>query len=60
MTIKELLKSLQTKTKVVLENTKETWSRIGRKETISELEGEGSLESALQDWISENPYNDAV
>lgn len=62
-TIEELLQALQNPNKPlsenkILENTKETWDRIGRKDSFSELGLEPSeLDSFLQDWMTENPYN---
>lgn len=41
-----------------LENTKETWSRIGSNDSFSELNLTSSeLSSFLTEWIKENPYN---
>lgn len=41
-----------------LENTKDTWRRIGEKDSFSELGLPPSeLESFLQEWINNNPYN---
>ena len=60
LTIEDLLNSLvnPSEDKTKLENTKETWKRIGNKDSFSELGLSGSdLESFLSDWISENPYN---
>jgi hypothetical protein len=60
LTIEDLLNSLvnPSEDKTKLENTKETWERIGNKDRFSELGLSGSdLESFLSDWISENPYN---
>ena len=59
LTIDDLLNSLQNPNKASkLENTKETWERIGRRDSFSELGLESSeLESFLSEWISENPYN---
>ena len=58
LTIDDLLNSLQNPMKSgKLENNKETWERIGRRDSFSELGLEPSeLESFLSDWISENPY----
>lgn len=57
-TIDDLLKALQNPKKVVLENNKETWSRIGNKDNFSELSlSESELETFLKDWVKENPYN---
>ena len=60
VTIDELLNALQNPDKTgTLENTKETWSRIGNKDNFEELGLEGSeLDSFLKEWTSENPYND--
>ncbi len=59
LTIDDLLNSLQNPNKSKqLENTKETWERIGKKDSFSELGLEPSeLDSFLQDWIKDNPYN---
>lgn len=59
VSIDDLLNALQNPDKVVLENNKDTWSRIGSKDNFSELGLEGSeLDEFLSDWIAENPYND--
>lgn len=60
LTIDDLLNSLQSpnKTNGKLENTKETWRRIGNKDSFSELGLEPSeLDAFLQDFIKDNPYN---
>ena len=60
LTIDDLLNSLQNpeKTSSKLENSKSTWERIGRKDSFSELGMKSSeLESFLQEWVKENPYN---
>ena len=57
-TIDELLASLQNPSKVILENTKETWERLGNKDKFEELGLNSSeLESFLKEWSAENPYN---
>ena len=59
ITIEDLLKTLQNPfiPKASLKNTKETWSRIGKREEFEELGLESSeLESFLAEWISENSY----
>lgn len=59
LTIDDLLNSLQNPNKPKqLENTKDTWRRIQAKDSFSELGLEPSeLDSFLQDWIKDNPYN---
>lgn len=59
VTIDDLLNALQNPDKPSkLENTRETWSRIGNREKFEELGLEGSeLDDFLAEWISENPYN---
>ena len=59
VTIDDLLNALQNPDNPSkLENTKDTWSRIGRKDNFSELGLEGSeLDAFLSEWIAENPYN---
>lgn len=60
VTIEDLLQALQnpenpTKT---LENNKETWRRIGNKDSFSELDLESSeLDAFLAEWTAENEYN---
>lgn len=55
--IDELLAALENPNKKTLENTKETWSRIGNKDSFSELGMEPSeLDSFLQEWMQDNPY----
>ena len=57
-TIDELLNALQSPNKpTVLENSKETWRRIGKKDKFEELGMEASeLETFLKEWMDENPY----
>ena len=59
VTIDDLLNALQNPDNPSkLENSKETWSRIGNRDNFSELGLEGSeLDDFLAEWISENPYN---
>lgn len=59
LTIDDLLNALQNPEKaVLLENSSETWSRIGNKDKFSELGLEDSeLNDFLKEWISDNPYN---
>ena len=59
LSIDELLRALQNPEKTVtLENSKETWSRIGNKDSFEELGLEPSeLDSFLKEWIGENEYN---
>lgn len=59
LTIDDLLNSLQNPNKASkLENNKETWSRIAKRDSFSELGLESSeLETFLKDWIKDNPYN---
>lgn len=58
-TIDELLMALQSPNKESkLENTREAWSRIGRKDNFSELGlDDGELEQFLKEWIDNNPYS---
>ena len=60
-TIDELLNALKNpvkSTEISLENNKDTWSRINRKDSFSELGLKGSaLDDFLKEWISNNPYN---
>ena len=60
--IEELLRSLQTpatsKSNKLTGSVAEIYERIGNKDSFSELGLTGSdLDSFLQEWISENPYN---
>lgn len=65
VTIEELLISMQKPkpkpevTKISgLMNTKDTWRRIGKQDSFSELGLSGTeLSSFLADWVAENPYN---
>ena len=59
LTIDDLLNSLQNPNKSPkLENTKDTWKRIQKRDSFSELGLESSeLESFLQEWIADNPYS---
>jgi hypothetical protein len=58
ISINDLLHALQNPDKVVaLENTKETWTRIGIKDSFEELGLEPSeLDAFLSEWLGENPY----
>jgi hypothetical protein len=58
ISINDLLNALQNPDKVVtLENTKETWTRIGNKDSFEELGLEPSeLDAFLSEWLGENPY----
>lgn len=58
ISISDLLNALQNPDKVVtLENTKETWTRIGNKDSFEELGLEPSeLDAFLSEWLGENPY----
>ena len=58
VTIDDLLNALQNPDNPSkLENSKETWSRIGNRDNFSELGLEGSeLDNFLKEWIMENPY----
>jgi len=57
VTIDELLNALQNPSEVTLENTKDTWSRIGSKDDFAELGMEQSeLDAFLKEWQKDNPY----
>ncbi len=52
------LKSFEKENKKILENTVNTWERIGSKDSFTELGLEGSeLDDFLKEWIDENGYN---
>jgi hypothetical protein len=60
VTIEDLLNALQNpeKTSISLENTKETWRRIGNKDKFVELGLEdGELENFLKEFVEDNPYS---
>ena len=59
ITIDDLLNALQNPDNPSkLENSRETWSRIGNRDKFSELRLEESeLDAFLSEWIAENPYN---
>jgi hypothetical protein len=59
ISIEDLLRALQNpETTATLENSKETWSRIGNKDRFEELGMEESdLDAFLSEWISDNPYS---
>lgn len=41
-----------------LENSKDTWKRIGQNDSFAELNlNPSGLESFLKEWVEENPYN---
>ena len=64
-TIEDLLKTLQRRDEDIkkennskLPNTKATWSRIGSRDSFSELGlSSKELDSFLQEWINSNDYN---
>ena len=62
MTIDELLNELMygqaKKNEGILPNTIETWSSIGKGESLKSYVPEGTDEKAfLKEWIDENPYS---
>lgn len=58
LTIDDLLDSLKNPKKVELENSKETWRRIGNKDSFSELGLQPSeLESFLKEFTENNEYS---
>lgn len=60
VTIDDLLNALQNpeKSNVSLENSKETWRRIGDKDKFAELGLESSeLDEFLKEWMDNNPYS---
>ena len=61
-TIEQLLEALNhntnSKPKPELTNSKETWSRIARRDTFDELGlGASELSSLISEFISNNPYS---
>jgi hypothetical protein len=59
--IEDLLNSLEDPTtdgkKVLIKNTKETWERIGSRDSFPELNlSESELDEFLSEWVKENPY----
>lgn len=59
LSIDDLLNALQNPDSITLDNTKETWSRIGRKDKFNELGlSESELDAFLEEWIVDNPYSD--
>lgn len=61
ITIDDLLDALSEITglsKKTLQNSKDTWERIGKKDSFAELELDYSeLEQFLSEWCDNNPYN---
>lgn len=59
VTIDDMLRALQNPNQPnKLDNTRETWERIGRKDNFSELGlDDGELEQFLKEWIDNNPYS---
>jgi hypothetical protein len=59
VTIDDMLRALQTPNQPnKLDNNRETWERIGRKDNFSELGlDDGELEQFLKEWIDNNPYS---
>lgn len=58
-TIEDMLNALQNPNQPSkLDNTRETWGRIGNKDRFEELGLEGSdLDEFLKEWIDNNPYS---
>ena len=59
VTIEDMLNALQNPNQPSkLDNTRETWERIGNKDKFEELGLEGSdLDEFLKEWIDSNPYS---
>ena len=59
ISIDDLLRALQNpENTITLENSKETWSRIGNKDRFEELGMEESeLDAFLSEWMDNNPYS---
>ena len=61
LTLDDLLNALQNPNQPSgpsLENNKDTWARINRKDSFSELGlGTSELKAFLQEWVNSNPYN---
>ena len=59
VTIEDMLNALQNPNQPSkLDNTRETWERIGNKDRFEELGLEGSdLDEFLKEWIDSNPYS---
>lgn len=56
--IDDLLNNLQNPKKPTLENTKDTWRRIGERDSFAELGLEASeLDAFLKEFVENNPYN---
>lgn len=60
LSIDDLLNALKTTSvpeKKKLENTFDTWSRIGARDSFTDLGiKESELDKFLSDWIKDNPY----
>ena len=59
VTIEDMLNALQNPNQPSkLDNTRETWERIGNKDRFEELGLEGSdLDEFLKEWMDSNPYS---
>ena len=59
LSIDDLLKALQNpEKKGKLDNTSDTWRRIGENDSFDELNLEKSdLQAFLDEWVKDNPYN---
>lgn len=65
LTIDDLLHSLRNPNKEEekdgkkLSNTADTWSRIGSRDSFSELgfSTKSDLDDFLKEWVADNPYN---
>lgn len=60
LTIDDLLNSLQNpdSSTTKLENNRDTWRRIGNKDSFAELGMNSSeLDAFLSDWVKNNPYS---
>ena len=58
LSIDDLLRSLQNPETGTLDNTEDTWRRLGARSDFSELGLEKSdLEEFLKEWAAANPYS---
>ena len=58
MELSDLLKQLRgvvdSASNTILKNTRDVWSRLGRRDKINEL---GDDPKRIKDWIDQNPYS---
>ena len=61
ISMKDLMKEMRDVHEIQLKNTKETWSRIGKRDSFSELEfNKTDLKSFLKNWTETHGYENTI